>query len=240
MTLSFFWLNVWAIMNARQNLTRVWRSTTFDEIVGQSLAVKLIKIVCIGVFFFPFNLLSGQRVCGKTTMGRLFASALNCAKLADFQTTPHEVVLPCRQCHSCQLMAKGAHPDLLNWMLHRILVLILFVFLSKMRVSAYRCRWKVYLIDEVHMLSKAAFNALLKVLEEPPVTALFMLATTDLHKVPDTIRSRCFQLFFDPIASSDLVKHLAHVCTQEKIILIKQACSLLSISLKDLLAMHLI
>jgi DNA polymerase-3 subunit gamma/tau len=204
-------------MNARHNLARLWRSTTFDELVGQPLAVKLIKNSLYKGMFFPVYLLAGQRGCGKTTMGRLFATALNCQKLPDFQKEPHVHQLPCRTCSSCQLMQQANHPDFteLDAASHTGVETIRLLIENASYLPVVG-RFKVYLIDEAHMLSRAAFNALLKLLEEPPMSALFMLATTDMHKIPDTVRSRCFQVFFDPIPHDALTSHLQKVCDAEQ------------------------
>ena len=103
-------------------------------------------------------------------------------------------------------------------MRHQIPVLIMSVRLSMLlHLCQYLGERKIYLIDEAHMLSKAAFNAFLKILEEPPPSVVFMLATTDPHKIIDTVTSRCFQLFFDPIVQDEVVKHLAFICTEESV-----------------------
>jgi DNA polymerase-3 subunit gamma/tau len=201
------------------NLARTWRSKTFDEIIGQDLAIRLAKNSLYRGQLFPVYLLAGQRGCGKTTMGRVFAAAINCQKVSDFQQQPQTVSLPCLTCQSCHYMRNSNHPDFIeidaasNTGVDNVRALIEAA--SYMPVIG---RKKIYLIDEAHMLSKAAFNAFLKILEEPPVTALFMLATTDIHKIIDTVRSRCFHLFFQPVAAPILIDHLQRICQQEHII----------------------
>lgn len=200
------------------NLARKWRSKTFSQMVGQELAVRILQNSLFKNYFFPVYLFAGQRGCGKTTSARLFAAALNCQALSAFQKDPRSCTLPCLQCPSCQAMAQGNHPDFIeiDAASHTGVdnVRQIIDAASLMPVLGQK---KVYLIDEAHMLSKAAFNAFLKILEEPPASVLFMLATTDPHKIIDTVRSRCFQLFFGPIATDALQQHLIHVCKEEGI-----------------------
>ncbi len=200
------------------NLARKWRSKTFNEVIGQGLAVRILQNSLFKNYFFPVYLFAGQRGCGKTTSARLFAAALNCHALSTFQKDPRSCTLPCLSCPSCQAMAQGSHPDFIeiDAASHTGVdnVRQIIDAASLMPVLGQK---KVYLIDEAHMLSKAAFNAFLKILEEPPATVLFMLATTDPHKIIDTVRSRCFQLFFGPIATDELQQHLIHVCQEEGI-----------------------
>lgn len=200
------------------NLTRLWRSRNFDELVGQDLVVKLIKNSLYRNFFFPVYLLSGTHGCGKTSMGRLFATALNCSELKNFQNNPKVVKLPCLNCYSCNAMQKGEHPDFIeiDAASHTGVDNMRKIIESSAYVPVLGSK-KVFLIDEAHMLSKAAFNALLKVLEEPPKAAIFMLATTDPHKILDTVKSRCFQLLFQPVEPSVIAEHLSNICIKENI-----------------------
>jgi DNA polymerase III subunit gamma/tau len=200
-----------------QNLARSWRPKQFNQIVGQALPVKMLQNSLYTNHFFPVYLFSGQRGCGKTTTARVFAAALNCAQLPEFQKNP-KLVLPCGTCASCAMMLSGKHPDFIEMdaashtgvdNVRSIVDASSFMPLAGQK--------RVYLIDEAHMLSKAAFNAFLKILEEPPASVLFILATTDPHKIIDTVRSRCFQLFFDPVADETVVGHLKNVCAKEEI-----------------------
>lgn len=200
------------------NLARAWRPKTFEEMIGQPLVVKSITNSLRHDMLFPVYLLAGMRGTGKTSMGRMFAAAINCAQRSAFREGTYDGPMPCGSCDSCRAMAQGTHPDSIEidaashtGVDHVRQIIDESLFLPVMGTK------KVYLIDEAHMLSKAAWNAFLKILEEPPVTALFLLATTDPHKIIDTVRSRCFQLFFDPIPLDALVGHLAHVCDEEKI-----------------------
>jgi DNA polymerase-3 subunit gamma/tau len=168
--------------------------------------------------FFPVYLFSGQRGCGKTSTARIFSAAINCEQLAHFRQHPKTSPLPCLTCQSCQAMLAGRHPDFfeIDAASHTGVDHIRTIIDSALLLPIMGNK-KIYLIDEAHMLSKASFNALLKILEEPPRSVLFILATTDAHKIIETVKSRCFQLLFKPIASSALVDHLTRVCTTENI-----------------------
>ena len=201
------------------NLARKWRSKTFDQVIGQDLSVRILKNSLYLDHYFPVYLFSGQHGCGKTTMARIFAAAVNCQQLSVFQQNPKESVLPCLSCDSCKAMASSNHPDFIeiDGASHTGVdnvrqIIEVAAFLPIMG------RKKIYLIDEAHMLSKAAFNAFLKILEEPPVCALFILATTELHKIIETVRSRSFQLFFRAVEEKVLAAHLAYLCQQESIV----------------------
>lgn len=210
------------------NLTRAWRSRTFDEMIGQELAVKMLKNSLYRSQFFPVYLFSGQHGCGKTTAARIFASAVNCQKLSDFQQNPHNV-LPCLACDSCRMMAQGAHPDFfeIDAASHTGVdhVRDIIDAASLLPVAG---QYKIYLIDEAHMLSKAAFNAFLKILEEPPKGVLFILATTEAHKIIDTIVSRCFQVWFRPVERTVITQHLAMICSHEKLTYEEEALLLIA------------
>jgi DNA polymerase-3 subunit gamma/tau len=205
-------------IQAPLNLARKWRSKTFDTIVGQSLAVRMLKNSLYLNYYFPVYLFAGQRGCGKTTTARIFAAALNCHELSEFQKNPKSVQMPCLQCDSCIAMAANNHPDFIeiDAASHTGVdnVRVIIDAASLLPVLGNK---KIYLIDEAHMLSKAAFNAFLKILEEPPQSVHFMLATTDPHKIIETVRSRCFQLFFTAIDNEVLFNHLRTICTQENI-----------------------
>ena len=200
------------------NLARKWRSKDFDEIVGQPLAVRLIKNSLYRNLLFPVYLLSGTRGTGKTTMARLFAAALNCAQLKAFQEDPQQHTLPCLACESCKAMRQMNHPDFIeiDAASHTGVDNVRQIIEAASFVPVMGTK-KIYLIDEAHMLSKAAFNAFLKILEEPPKTVVFLLATTDPHKIIQTVTSRCFQIFFDPIKPSAVVEHLEFICQQESL-----------------------
>ncbi|MCX5922524.1 MAG: DNA polymerase III subunit gamma/tau [Candidatus Dependentiae bacterium] len=205
-------------MSTVLNLARKWRSKSFDQMVGQALPIRMLKNSLYLESFFPVYLFSGQRGCGKTSMARIFASAVNCEKLPDFQKNPKIIKVPCLECASCIAMANGQHPDFIE------IDAASYTGVDNVRqivdASSFlpvMGRKKIYLIDEVHMLSKAAFNAFLKVMEEPTSSVLFILATTDPQKILDTVKSRCFHVFFTPVDAPSLSNHLAAICQAENI-----------------------
>lgn len=211
------------------NLARKWRSKQFTDVVGQELVVRLIKNSLYRNIFFPVYLFAGMRGCGKTTLARLFATAINCEQLSGFQENPQQILMPCLACTSCKAMQLLQHPDFIeidaasHTGVDNVRALI-----DTAAFVPVLGRKKIYLIDEAHMLSKAAFNALLKILEEPPASVVFMLATTDFYKILDTVRSRCFQLFFSPLRPDEIIKHLAFVCTQELLVYEPEALALIA------------
>lgn len=210
------------------NLARKWRPASFETIVGQDLTVRLLKNSLFKQQFFPVYLLAGQRGCGKTTTGRIFAAAVNCHRLDDFSQNPSQK-LPCGLCISCEAMKAGAHPDFIEIdAASHTGVDNVRQIIEGTSFLPHLGKKKIYLIDEAHMLSKAAFNAFLKILEEPPKTVLFMMATTDAHKIIDTVRSRCFQLFFDPVDETVLTDHLLEVCTNEAIVCEREALEIIA------------
>lgn len=205
-------------MTAVLNLARKWRSAQFDQIVGQAITVRILKNTLYSNQYFPVYLFSGQRGCGKTSTARIFASAINCHKLPDFQKNPRTITLPCLECDSCKAMAQLQHPDFIeiDAASHTGVDNVRMIIDAASLLPVLGTK-KIYLIDEAHMLSKSAFNAFLKILEEPPMSVLFILATTDPHKIIETVRSRCFQLFFDPLTTQELTTHLETICKAESI-----------------------
>jgi DNA polymerase III subunit gamma/tau len=210
------------------NLSRKWRSQDFSQIVGQDLAVRILKNSLYLGHYFPVYLFAGQRGCGKTSTARIFAAAINCHALTSFQKDPKKLSIPCLVCASCIAMRDGNHPDFIeiDAASHTGVDNIRSIIESSSLLPLMG-RKRVYLIDEAHMLSKAAFNAALKILEEPPATALFMLATTNPHKIIDTVKSRCFQLFFTAIPHDPLKNHLSIICDKEKIACTQEALELI-------------
>lgn len=200
------------------NLARKWRSKKFEEVIGQDFSIKVLKNCLYRNLISPVYLISGPKGCGKTTVARLFAAALNCENLLKFRENPKSISLPCASCNSCILFNKSAHPDFIeidaasNTGVENVRQIIDSAsFIPAIGVK------RIYLIDEAHMLSKAAFNALLKTLEEPPASVLFILATTEVNKIIETVRSRCFQMFFMPIDKESLLNHLTLICKNEEI-----------------------
>jgi DNA polymerase-3 subunit gamma/tau len=200
------------------NLARKWRSQTFEQIVGQDLSIKMLKNSLARDRMFPVYLFSGQRGCGKTSTARIFAAAVNCTHLSDFQRDATSCTVPCLTCPSCTAMMSGNHPDFIEIdAASHTGVDNVRQIIDAANYMPLIGRKKIYLIDEAHMLSKAAFNACLKILEEPPTSALFILATTEVPKIPATIVSRCFQLIFGPLKAHHLKDHLRMLCTSEQI-----------------------
>ncbi len=211
------------------NLARKWRSQIFDTIIGQQLPIRMLKNSLYAQHYFPVYLFAGVRGCGKTTTARVFAAALNCQNLERFIQDPKNQTIPCLSCTSCRSMQEGKHPDFIEIdAASHTGVDNVRAIIEAASFMPLVGRKKVYLIDEAHMLSKAAFNALLKILEEPPPSVLFMLATTETHKIIETVRSRCFQLFFAPVPSPELASHLAYICEQENITYERSALDLIA------------
>ena len=193
------------------SLYRRYRPQKFSDMVGQSAAVSVLGESLKEGHLGHAYLLSGPRGCGKTSAARIVAKSLICQN----QTEEHE---PCGMCSNCNAIAAGEHLDVIeidgasNRGIGEIRDLKSHVNLKPLSAA-----YKVYIIDEVHMLTEPAFNALLKTLEEPPANVVFLLATTEPHKVPVTIRSRCQHIPFHRISLEDLVKRVAYVCECENV-----------------------
>lgn len=193
-------------------LARKYRSRTFDEVVGQeAISTTLVNAIRTGRIAHAF-LFTGTRGVGKTTMARILARALNCLRFD--APTP----TPCGECDACEAIGRGDDMDVIeidgasNRGIDEIRDLR-----SNAVLRPARCRYKIYYIDEVHMLTKEAFNALLKTLEEPPPHVKFIFATTEVEKVPATILSRCQRFDFRNIPTIDIAGHLTAICKAEKV-----------------------
>lgn len=190
---------------------RKYRPTTFNSVVGQEHITSTLKnAIKTGQIAQSF-LFCGPRGVGKTTCARIFAKALNCQHLtADFE--------PCNECDSCRAYNESASFNVYeldaasNNSVDDIRSLV-----EQVRIAPQGAKYKVYVIDEVHMLSSAAFNAFLKTLEEPPAYAKFILATTEKHKIIPTILSRCQVYDFKRINDNDIIKHLQYVAKSENV-----------------------
>ena len=193
------------------SLYRKYRPQTFSDMVGQSAAVSVLQESLKEGRLGHAYLFSGPRGCGKTSAARLVAKSLNCQN-------PSSECEPCGECSSCMGISLGDHLDVIeidgasNRGIGEIRDLKTHVNLKPLSAP-----YKVYIIDEVHMLTEAAFNALLKTLEEPPANVIFLLATTEPHKVPVTIRSRCQHIPFHRISIADMVARVGYVCDNENI-----------------------
>src|SRR5437016_6747860 len=193
-------------------LARKYRSATFDEIVGQEHVAQTLKRAIESGRIAHAYLFCGTRGTGKTSMARILAKALNCEKSKG--PTPS----PCGKWETCLAIARGDDIDVIeidaasNTGVENVRELI-----ENSRYRPARSRFKVYIIDEAHMLSKQAFNALLKTLEEPPEHVKFILATTEPEKLLPTILSRCQRFDFRNIPSREIAAHLKEISKQEKI-----------------------
>ncbi|MBU0702521.1 MAG: DNA polymerase III subunit gamma/tau [Chloroflexi bacterium] len=206
---------------AVQALYRKWRPRTFDEVVGQKHIVRTLRNALTSGRIHHAYLFAGPRGTGKTTTARLLAKAVNCL-------APEEQ-RPCNECAICQAVNEG-----------RLLDLIEIDAASNTGVDDVRelrervgfrpnqARYKVYVIDEVHMLSTSAFNALLKTLEEPPPHAIFVLATTEAQKIPDTVISRCQRFNFRRISVNEIVDRLAWMVERENIPADREALTIIA------------
>ena len=189
-----------------------YRPTSFDELVGQDPIKSTLKQALISDRIAPAYIFSGPRGTGKTSSARILAKSLNCLKSEKATTTP------CGQCELCKGISSGNALDVIeidaasNTGVENIRELI-----ERSRFAPAKARWKVYVIDECHMLSTAAFNALLKTLEEPPRQVVFILATTDPQRVLPTILSRCMRFDFRRIGLHDLESHLISIAKKEEI-----------------------
>jgi DNA polymerase-3 subunit gamma/tau len=204
-----------------QVLARKWRPHTFAQVVGQQHVLKpLINALQTGRLHHAW-LLTGTRGVGKTTIARILAKSLNCEQGLSAE--------PCGQCGACKAIEEGRFVDLLEIdAASRTKVEDTRELLDNVQYKPTQGRYKVYLIDEVHMLSKHSFNALLKTLEEPPPHVKFLLATTDPHKLPITVLSRCLQFNLKALGRHEIASHLATVLSAEAIPFDEAALALLA------------
>jgi len=192
------------------SLYRKYRPQKFSEVIGQDHVVKTLKGALESGQVSHAYIFAGPRGTGKTSVARILAKSVNCLNFKDYE--------PCGQCNICKQIAEGSFLDLIeidaasNRGIDEIRDLK-----EKIRFAPNQGKYKVYIIDEVHMLTKEAFNALLKTLEEPPAHAIFILATTEVHKIPLTILSRCQIFDFRKIKSDKILEDIKRVAEREKI-----------------------
>src|SRR5215218_5553908 len=194
-------------------LARKYRPQTFAELIGQDAMVQtLANAIARGRIAHAF-LLTGVRGVGKTSTARLIAKALNCIG-PDGQGGP--TINPCNVCEPCQAIAEGRHIDVIEMdAASHTSVDDIREIIDAVRYASVSARYKIYIIDEVHMLSQNAFNALLKTLEEPPEHVKFLFATTEVNKVPVTVLSRCQRFDLRRIPAEKLAAHFAEVSKSE-------------------------
>ena len=195
---------------AYQVVARKWRPQRFDEVVGQDHVTSTLKYAILNKRTAPVYLFTGIRGTGKTTLARIMVKALNCTDLgADGE--------PCNKCECCREISEGRSPDVVeidgasNNSVEDVRDIK-----ENISYSPVKSKFKVYIIDEVHMLSKSAFNALLKTLEEPPAHTVFILATTDPQKIPTTVLSRCQRYDLKRLSLDDVAKQLAKILDAEE------------------------
>jgi DNA polymerase-3 subunit gamma/tau len=209
---------------AYKALYRTYRPTTFEEVYGQQHIVRTLKNALSENKIAHAYLFCGPRGTGKTTMARLFAKALNCEEGFGHQ---------CNKCENCVAISEGTHPDVIeidaasNRGIDDIRDII-----DKVKYAPIKGKYKVYIIDEVHMMTPEAFNALLKTLEEPPANVVFILATTEPYKLMQTILSRVQRYDFTKVSNKDLINNLKRVCDAENIKYDEKALELI-VSLSD-------
>lgn len=204
-----------------QVLARKWRPATFDQMVGQSHVLHALTNALSQQRLHHAYLFTGTRGVGKTSLARLFAKGLNCEQGV--------TATPCGVCGSCVEIAQGRFVDLIEVdAASRTKVDDTRELLDNVQYRPTRGRFKVYLIDEVHMLSRSSFNALLKTLEEPPEHVKFLLATTDPQKLPVTVLSRCLQFNLKSLTQGEIGTQLNHILTQEQLPFDTEALKLLA------------
>ncbi|MCS6873629.1 MAG: DNA polymerase III subunit gamma/tau [Pyrinomonadaceae bacterium] len=200
-----------------QAIARKWRPQRFEEVVGQEAITKTLQNTIRSGRIHSAYIFSGPRGVGKTTLARIFAKALNCLK------TDKPNPFPCSSeddaCFSCKEIAESRSIDVLefdaasNTQVEKVRDLII----ERVDTVPVRDRYKVFIIDEVHMLSTSSFNALLKTLEEPPPQVVFLMATTEIHRVPATILSRCQKFYFQTISTEKIFQKLKSIAEKENV-----------------------
>src|SRR5216110_2103014 len=209
---------------AYQVIARKWRPQKFEDVTGQEVLTRTLQNSIAHDRLHHAYLFSGARGVGKTTTARLVARALNCHKFDKPTATPCAPIDD-KACASCREIAEGRSMDVLeiDAASHTQVDNVREVIIAGINIRPARDRFKIFIIDEVHMLSAHSFNALLKTIEEPPPDVIFMMATTDEHKVPDTITSRCQLFEFRTIATAKIAERLKQIAKAENISIADEA-----------------
>jgi DNA polymerase III subunit gamma/tau len=210
------------LLMAYQVLARKWRPQKFDDVVGQAAVTRTLRNAIASNRIAHAFVFAGQRGSGKTTTARILARALNCVN--------GPTVDPCGECDACVEIAQGRDMDVLeiDAASHTGIDNIREVVISGLSISPVRDRYKIFIIDEVHQLSTPSFNALLKSIEEPPAHVLFIMATTELHKIPDTILSRSQVFEFRAFPTKVIADHLKRMVKEEGIAVPDAALALIA------------
>lgn len=200
-----------------ESLYRKYRPLTFDSVVGQQHIVSTLEHAITEGRLSHAYLFCGPRGTGKTTMARILAKALLCRNAEAARAEGASGCMPDGTCEECELIAEGNHPDVyeLDAASRTGVDNVREEIINSVNFAPVRGKYKIYIIDEVHMLTTAAFNALLKTLEEPPAHVIFVLCTTDPQKILETILSRCQRFDFHRISNEDIEHRLSYVCEQE-------------------------
>lgn len=204
-----------------QALYRKWRPQTFSDVVGQEHITSVLQYQLSSDKLSHAYIFCGSRGTGKTTCAKLLAKAANCTNLQSGN--------PCNECESCRMINAGTSTDVVELdAASNNKVDDIRVICDEVVYPPASMKKRVYIVDEVHMLTMQAFNALLKTLEEPPKHAMFILATTELHKVPATIMSRCQRFDFSRIKKEKIVDRIMHICSEEGINLERDAATVIA------------
>jgi DNA polymerase-3 subunit gamma/tau len=207
-------------------LARKYRPQNFSQLKGQGILVQTVTNAFLNHKLHHAYLLTGIRGIGKTTTARIIAKTLNCSNLKNIENN----LIPCEECSNCLSVKNGSHPDILEFdAASHTGIEDIKNMLDGVSYSPALGKYRVFIVDEIHMLSTKAFNSLLKTLEEPPANVIFIFATTEIQKVPITILSRCQKFTLMPLPIEEMCDHLTAVANLEKINITKEALGLIAV-----------